>query len=98
MKQGSKVVFCDLLTSSGHETAKEFGDTVTFVPANVVQEHDVQNVIDEIERLHGRLDIVVNCAGLCDSHPIHNFNKGRSRFLEGFKNILAVSVALNNST
>lgn len=90
-KLGTKVVFCDLPTSKGQEIAQQFGDNVTYVPANVSKEIDVQNVIDEIERLHGRLNVVVNCAGLSDAHPIYNFNRERPRSLTGFQNILAVS-------
>lgn len=94
-KLGSKVVFCDLSTSKGHEIAKESGENVTYVPANVCKEEDVQNVLNEIERLHGRLNVVVNCAGLADAHPTYNFNKSRARELSEFHHILKVIFAVN---
>lgn len=35
VREGGRVVLCDLPTSKGHEVAKEVGDRVTFVPTDV---------------------------------------------------------------
>lgn len=36
VKQGFKVVLCDLPVSKGSEVAKEFGENVVFTPADVI--------------------------------------------------------------
>lgn len=92
-KLGSKVVFCDLSTSQGHEIAQQCGEGVTYVPADVCKEDDVQNVLNEIVRLHGRLNVVVNCAGIAAAHPTYNFNKSVPRDLKQFQHILKVSLS-----
>lgn len=91
IKLGSKVVFCDLATSKGQEVAQQCGEGVTYIPADVCNEEDVQNVFNEIERLHGRLNVVVNCAGQAVAHPTYNFNKSRPRELKSFRQIFNVS-------
>lgn len=90
-KLGSKIVFCDLATSNGAAIAKDLGENVSFVPANVTKENDVGNVINEIERLHGRLNVVVNCAGIAYAHLMYNFKKDRPRDLHHFDPVLKVS-------
>lgn len=91
-KLGAKVVMCDLAASEGHKVAKEMGESVTYVPADVRSEADVKHLISEIEQKHGRLDAVINCAGLCDSHVIHNFVKNKPRINKERQQILMVSV------
>lgn len=92
-KLGSKIIFCDLTTSNGAAIAKELGESVTFVPANVTKEIDVENVMNEIERLHGRLNVVVNCAGIAYGQIMYNFKKDRPRDLHHFDPVLKVSRA-----
>lgn len=35
VKEGGRVVLCDLQSSSGHEVEKELGENVIFVPTDV---------------------------------------------------------------
>lgn len=88
--KGSKVVFCDLATSDGDKVAKEIGENVTFIPANVTSEADVQNVLKEIEAKHGRLDVLVNCAGIAKSAKIFDFNTKKPYPLEEIDALLTV--------
>lgn len=96
-KLGSKVVFCDLATSNGQKVADELGDTVTYVPADVRNESDVQNVLSEIERKHGRLDALINCAGQCRAHSIFNFIENRPSNQHLFDLVMSVSESLSDS-
>lgn len=93
-KLGSKVVFCDLATSNGQKVAEELGDTVTYVPADVRNESDVQNVLGEIERKHGRLDALINCAGQCRAHTIFNFTENKPVNQKYFDSVMSVSKSL----
>lgn len=90
VKKGSKVVFCDLPTSDGEEVAKELGENAHFIPADVTSETDIQNVLSEISKKHGKLDVVVNCAGLSNAFVIYNFKSRKARSIADFQSILEV--------
>lgn len=90
-KQGSKVVFCDLATSNGTELCEMLGDNVTYIPANVKHANEVENVMKEIDRIHGQLNVVVNCAGIMHSNSVYNFTSKRACDHNRFMNILQVS-------
>ena len=89
-KKGSNVVFCDLPTSNGAEVAKEIGENVHYIPADVTSETDIQNVLDEIKNKHGKLDVLVNCAGMSNAFVTYNFYKKKPTTLEYFQKVFLV--------
>lgn len=89
-QKGSQVVFCDLPTSNGHDVAKELGDNVSFVPADITNETDVRGAISHIDAKHGRLDVLVNCAGRANANLTYNFHKDRARTQKDFETVLKV--------
>lgn len=89
-RKGSQVVFCDLPTSSGHAVAKELGDNVSFVPADITKEADVHAAIGHIDNKYGRLDVLVNCAGLANAFLAYNFHKDSPRNQQDFDTVLKV--------
>jgi 3(or 17)beta-hydroxysteroid dehydrogenase len=60
--EGADVTISDVQRDVGNETARELG--VTFVEHDVRAEEQWANVVAEIERDRGRLDVLVNCAGI----------------------------------
>ncbi|MEU1852824.1 SDR family oxidoreductase [Streptomyces sp. NPDC019990] len=69
LEEGARVVVSDAhtrrLEESGAELAAGFGaDRVTALPCDVTDEDQVNALFDHTEEHHGRLDIVVNNAGL----------------------------------
>lgn len=60
---GCRAVIMDLPSSPGAELATELGGRVTFVPADVRDEEQVQAAVDTAAGL-GALRVVVNCAGV----------------------------------
>lgn len=58
-----RAVIMDLPSSPGAELAAELGERVTFVPADVRDEEQVQAAVDTARGL-GALRVVVNCAGV----------------------------------
>lgn len=90
VKKGSKVVICDLPTSNGAEVAKNLGENAFYVPADVTSEEQIQNALDEIAKKYGRLDVLVNCAGLSNAFVTYNFNTKKPRTLIDFERILMV--------
>lgn len=89
-KKGAKVVFCDLPSSDGAAVASKIGENATFIPADITKDQDVSNVMNEIRKKHGKLNVVVNCAGLGNAHTIYNFTADRPRNQKDFEKILEV--------
>lgn len=56
-----------------------------------MSEEDVKRSLDAARDKFGRLDAVVNCAGLSEAHQTYNFHKGVPHSLEGFAKIINVS-------
>lgn len=90
IKKGSKVVICDLPTSNGEAVAKELGENALYIPADVTSETDIEHVLSEITNKHGKLDVLVNCAGLSNAFVTYNFNTNKPRLLADFQRVLMV--------
>lgn len=91
VKDGHKVIMCDLPSSQGKTVSEAIGPNTNFVPTDVRSETDVQNAIDTCKELHGKLDLIVNCAGRSVARKVFNFNKGSPHSLEEFTDVLMVN-------
>ncbi|GAB1606413.1 3-hydroxyacyl-CoA dehydrogenase type-2-like [Argonauta hians] len=91
IQQGSKVVLCDLPNSKGAEVAKELGDNCLFAPTDVTSESDVDKALAQAKSNFGRLDAVVNCAGIGVAFKTYNFKKDLPHSYEDFKKVLLVN-------
>ncbi|MCP4168900.1 MAG: beta-ketoacyl-ACP reductase [Chloroflexi bacterium] len=60
--EGAEVVICDVKEDVGRETAEEFG--FDFYEVNVADRAGVQHWIDGVAERHGRIDVLVNNAGV----------------------------------
>ena len=58
----ARVVICDLNEEAGRATAQTLG--VDFYEVNVADRQDVQNWIDAVAEKYGRIDVLVNNAGV----------------------------------
>jgi len=93
VSQGSRIVLCDLPTSKGNEVAKQLGDDkCIFAPVNVTSEKDVQDALEATKAKFGKLDNIVNCAGIGVAFKIYNFNKNLPHKLEDFQNVINVNL------
>lgn len=90
--KGAHVVLCDLSTSKGAEVAAVIGHNSLFVPADVSLENDVKSLMAKTKEKFGRLDVIVNCAGISFSYEMHNFNTNKSHKMEDFRRILMVFI------
>lgn len=59
---GAAVVICDVNEEVGQATAQEIGGS--FYKVNVADRQDVQNWIDAVVAEHGRIDVLINNAGI----------------------------------
>jgi len=71
-KNGAKAVIVDLDETSAKETIKSINDYSAgiFVKADVSDEDEVKAVFDVIKKEYGRLDILMNVAGICSTNTI----------------------------
>ena len=63
-EEGANVVICDVNEAAGQETAKELGEGAAFYKVNVASREDVQKWIDDVVARYGRIDVIINNAGV----------------------------------
>lgn len=86
VRNGAKVIICDQQTIAGEQIAQQFNnDQVIFLSANVSNENDVTNLLNEIKKKFGQLNAVINCAGLSATFATYNFNRRLPRDLMSFE-------------
>ncbi|XP_046542966.1 3-hydroxyacyl-CoA dehydrogenase type-2-like [Haliotis rubra] len=93
VRQGARVVLCDLPSSDGEEVAKKLGDNCVFAPTNVTSEADVKNALSIAQSKFGGLNVAVNCAGIGVAFQTYNFKSGTPHDLDDFKRVLEVNAA-----
>lgn len=63
-QEGAKVVLTDLNEEAGQALAAEIGDSAVFVKHDISSEADWQNVVQTTLDTFGRLDVLINNAGI----------------------------------
>ncbi|XP_011499268.1 PREDICTED: 3-hydroxyacyl-CoA dehydrogenase type-2, partial [Ceratosolen solmsi marchali] len=91
VKQGAKVIIGDLPTSKGNELATELGSSAIFAPLNVTSEADIQNALDLGIKEFGKLDVLVNAAGVAVAYKTYNSQKKAPHLLEDFERIIKIN-------
>ncbi|KNA18268.1 hypothetical protein SOVF_072420 [Spinacia oleracea] len=91
VKHGAKVVIADVEDTLGKSLADSLSPSATFVHCDVSLEDDVHNLVDTAVSLYGRLDILLNNAGVLGSQTkcnksILNFDPNE------FDSIMSVNV------
>ena len=65
VREGARVSFLDRDEAAGAATARELRDSaVAFTRADITREGEVAAAMEEVGRHHGRLDVLVNNAGI----------------------------------
>lgn len=62
--EGATVILVDLNEEMGSESARRIGGSASFLKLDVADADQWQDVAREVEKRHGRLDILVNSAGI----------------------------------
>ncbi|CAG9558281.1 unnamed protein product [Danaus chrysippus] len=92
VKHGGRVVICDLPSSKGREAAKQLAGNGAFVPVDVTSEDDVKNALQTTVDKFGRLDVVVNCAGIITASRVYNVKKDQPFDLKAFQRTIDVNL------
>jgi 3alpha(or 20beta)-hydroxysteroid dehydrogenase len=71
--EGGSVVIADVLDLPGEALAAELGDRATFVHLDVTKSSDWDHVITEAVRVYGKLNVLINNAGILAVGPIADF-------------------------
>jgi 3-oxoacyl-[acyl-carrier protein] reductase len=64
VEEGARVVICDINQALGEATAGELGPQVSFYQVDVTDREACQSWVDQILEGHGRIDILINNAGV----------------------------------
>jgi 3-oxoacyl-[acyl-carrier protein] reductase len=63
-EEGAKVVICDVAKEVGEATVKTLGPDASFYVVNVADRKAVQEWVDAVVAKYGRIDVLVNNAGI----------------------------------
>jgi 3alpha(or 20beta)-hydroxysteroid dehydrogenase len=72
--EGARVTLTDVLTAPGEQLAARLaadGADVAFARHDVADEARWREVVDELHERHGRIDVLVNNAGVLSTAPVH---------------------------
>src|SRR5581483_12504841 len=73
VREGAKVVMDDVLDEQGQKAALEItqsGGSATYIHLDVTKEGDWQKAVETAERTYGKLNILVNNAGIVRMAPL----------------------------
>ena len=71
--QGAKVVLGDILDAEGQALAKELGNSAVYVHLDVTSREQWAAAVDTAVRTFGKLNVLVNNAGIANFGPIGEF-------------------------
>jgi 3alpha(or 20beta)-hydroxysteroid dehydrogenase len=82
IEEGARVVLTDISSAAGESLAKELGENAHFITHDVTSERRWTNVVDETLARFGRIDALVNNAGIVGYRSIDETDSGElQRFL-----------------
>ncbi|MSQ82371.1 MAG: 3-hydroxyacyl-CoA dehydrogenase [Myxococcales bacterium] len=87
---GARVVICDLPVSHGANIAEEIGENAFFAGCDVTSEADICAALDQAEAKWGKVNVVVNCAGIAIAK--RTLSKSGAHDLGIFLKVLQVNV------
>jgi 3-oxoacyl-[acyl-carrier protein] reductase len=76
LEEGAKVVICDVNAEAGQAAVEELGGTVEFYQVNVADRQAVQSWVDDVVAKHGRVDVLVNNAGVLRDNTLVKVKDG----------------------
>lgn len=87
---GSRVVLLDINAEAGEAIAARLGASAMFVRTDVTSETDGVAAVETALAAHGRVDVLVNCAGIAPGEKI--FGRKGPHGLESFARAVAINL------
>ncbi|MFW6063886.1 MAG: beta-ketoacyl-ACP reductase [Chloroflexota bacterium] len=76
IEEGATVVICDVDEESGRAAAEALGEQARFDRVNVADRREVQEWIDNVVQTYGRIDVLVNNAGVLRDNQLVKVKDG----------------------
>ncbi len=76
-EEGAKVVICDVNEAAGQEALKLLGVDAAFHKVNVADQQEVHAWVDAVVAKYGRIDVIVNNAGVLRDGQMVKFKDGQ---------------------
>uniref|UniRef100_H0ZYU3 3-hydroxyacyl-CoA dehydrogenase type-2 n=1 Tax=Taeniopygia guttata TaxID=59729 RepID=H0ZYU3_TAEGU len=92
VERGARAVLLDLPRSGGAQLARELGESCAFAAADVTSPEEVGAALALTREKFGRLDLVVNCAGVGIAVKTYNGKKDKVHELEDFQRVINVNL------
>ncbi len=77
VEAGATVVICDVNQEAGDATVQELGPSVHFYKVDVTDRQAVQAWVDDVVAKHGRVDVLVNNAGILRDNQLVKVKDGK---------------------
>jgi len=74
--EGAKVAICDLNAEVGEQTVQALGPDASYRTVNVVDRAAVQAWVDDMMARYGRIDVLINNAGIVRDHQLVRVKEG----------------------
>lgn len=91
VEHGGYVGVLDLDQAKGYALSDELGDNAHFFETDVTDSDNVKQVIDSVCRYFGKLNFVINCAGI--NKPMKVLSKKGPMPLDDFHKVIQVNLA-----
>ncbi len=89
-QQGARLVIADLNVAGGNALVAELGSQARFVEANVASEDSARAAVESAVAAFGRLDGLVNCAGIVHGEKV--VGKEGVHSLDAFKRVIDINL------
>lgn len=94
-EEGAKVVICDVNEEQGQEAVKTLGPDASFYKVDISDRQAVQGWVDAVYEKYGRIDVLVNNAGILRDNQLIKVKDGelvRQMPEEDFDLVIAVNL------
>lgn len=89
MEKGAVVYICDLQEEKGLKLQSSTNSKIKFIKCDITNEESVSSMVDQIKKEQGRLDILINSAGIIWAELFATEKSSHSK--EGFEKTIKVN-------
>ena len=89
LKKGARA--CYSFDKQALNLDQDFGNQIVSMRGDVVNEDEVKHALTECVQKFGKIDAIINCAGVGIAFKLFNFNKNVPHALKDFKSVLEIN-------